>query len=209
MRVVLVGAREDGQAHIVFEAIGEEGEHEVVAFLDETPELWGRRVFGVPVVGPPSEVQAAKELGARAGHVAIGNGAARARLAIGLEEAGIELLTVVHPGAQVAPSAVLGRGVFVGAGAVVSTGAVVGDLALVPPTSMVSHHVRIGTAASLSPGARMGGRSRLGARALLGLGATVLPDRIVGDDAVIGAGAVVTKDVPPGATVVGIPGRVI
>lgn len=205
MKVVLVGARADGQAHLVKEAIEEAGEHEVVAFLDETPELQGQRVLGVPVVGPLARVDAARDLGATVGHIAIGNGAARERLAQGLTGAGLGLLTVIHPDAKISPSARIGDGVFVGALAMISTGAVVGDLALIPPTSMVSHHVRVGIAASLSPGARLGGRSHLGDRAFAGLGATVLPDRIVGADAVVGAGSVVTKDVPPGVTVVGVP----
>ena len=208
MKVLLVGARTDGQAHIVLEALAEQGEHEVVAFLDETPELWDQRVFDIPVLGPPSRVQEALDLGAKAAHIAIGDGAARARLAPGLQAAGLELLTVIHPRAYVAPSARIGKGVFVGALALVGTGATVDDLALIPPTSMVSHHVHVATAASLSPGARMGGRSRLGERALLGIGATLLPDRVIGADAVIGAGSVVTKDVEEGATVVGVPGRV-
>ena len=38
---------------------------------------------------------------------------------------------------------------------------------------------------------------------------TVLPGVTIGDDTVIGAGSVVTKDVPPGATVVGNPAREI
>ncbi len=207
MKVVLVGARADGQAHLVLEALAERGEHEAVGFLDETEELWDQSVFGLPVLGPPSRTDAARALGAEAFHVAIGSGAARQRIAAGLGEAGLEALSVVHTGAHVAPSARIGAGVFVGVAAVISSGARVDDLALIAPTSLVSHHVQVGAAASLSPGARMGGRSRLGERALLGLGAVVLPDRAVGDDAVVGAGSVVTKDVPPGRTVVGVPGK--
>jgi acetyltransferase-like isoleucine patch superfamily enzyme len=43
--------------------------------------------------------------------------------------------------------------------------------------------------------------------AWLGAGAIVLPSVTVGRDAIVGAGAVVTRDVPPGATVVGVPAR--
>lgn len=43
----------------------------------------------------------------------------------------------------------------------------------------------------------------------IGAGATVLPGVCLGVGAVVGAGAVVTKDVPPGAVVVGVPGRIV
>ena len=47
------------------------------------------------------------------------------------------------------------------------------------------------------------------AGASIGAGATVLPGRTIGAGATVGAGAVVTKDVLPGATVVGNPARQI
>lgn len=48
---------------------------------------------------------------------------------------------------------------------------------------------------------------RRGAR--VGINATLLPEVVVGEGALVGAGAVVTRDVPPGAVVVGNPARVI
>lgn len=44
--------------------------------------------------------------------------------------------------------------------------------------------------------------------AVIGGGATILPGVRIGAGAIIGAGTVVTKDVPPGVTVVGNPGRI-
>jgi serine O-acetyltransferase len=44
---------------------------------------------------------------------------------------------------------------------------------------------------------------------VLGTGAVALGDIAIGDGARIGSGSVVVRPVPPGATVVGIPGRVV
>jgi maltose O-acetyltransferase len=47
----------------------------------------------------------------------------------------------------------------------------------------------------------------IGANVWIGGGAIILPGVTVGDDAIVGAGAVVTRDVRPGATVVGNPAK--
>jgi acetyltransferase-like isoleucine patch superfamily enzyme len=43
--------------------------------------------------------------------------------------------------------------------------------------------------------------------AAIGSGAVILPGITIGERAMVGAGSVVTKDVPAGATVVGVPAR--
>jgi acetyltransferase-like isoleucine patch superfamily enzyme len=52
-------------------------------------------------------------------------------------------------------------------------------------------------------------RTRVGRRASIGSNATILCGITIGEGALIGAGAVVTKNVPPGATVVGNPARIL
>jgi maltose O-acetyltransferase len=49
----------------------------------------------------------------------------------------------------------------------------------------------------------------IGRNVWIGGGVLILPGVTVGDDAIIGAGAVVTRDVAPGATVGGIPARIL
>ena len=45
--------------------------------------------------------------------------------------------------------------------------------------------------------------------ASIGANATILPGLTIGEGAMVGAGSVVTKDVPPGVTVVGNPARLV
>lgn len=99
--------------------------------------------------------------------------------------------TVVLEHAHVGPGSRIGRGVIVNTGAVVEHDCVVGD---------GSH---------LAPGAYLLGDATVGERTLVGSGARVLPGVSVGSDATIGAGAVVTESVADGATVVGVPARVV
>jgi maltose O-acetyltransferase len=53
------------------------------------------------------------------------------------------------------------------------------------------------------------GAVKIGDRVFIGANATILPGVTIGDDAVIGAGSVVTRDIPAGAVVAGVPARVI
>jgi len=209
MKIVLIGARHDGQAGVVLDAIAYGLPYQVVAFLDETKELWGSRVEGIPVYGGPAYIDRALEQGATGGMVSIGDPAGRQRLAGVLRDADLEMITMIHPTAFVAASAWIGAGTFIGPLVGVSAHCRLGELSFIQGSAYIGHDAHLGPATTLAPGVAIGGRCRIGERAFLGLGAVVLPDVTIGDDAVVGAGAVVREDVAPGTTVVGVPARSI
>ena len=73
--------------------------------------------------------------------------------------------------------------------------------------SIISQHVTIG--AAWHRRARDGGRPRVGDDVMLGAGCVLLGGFEIGDGAIVGANAVVTKSVPAGCTVAGVPARPI
>lgn len=120
-----------------------------------------------------------------------------------------DLVTVIHPSAWVSSTATIGGGVFIGPHAVVHAGAVIRDHAIINTGAIVEHDCDIGENAHLAPGAVLGGTVRVGADALVGLGARAIPGVRIGAGCAIGAGSVVIRDIPDGATVMGVPAKAV
>ena len=104
-------------------------------------------------------------------------------------------------GIEIHPGATISEGLFIDHGA----GTVIGET------------VEIGKNVTLYQGVTLGGTGKekgkrhptIGDNVVVAAGAKVLGSFTVGHNAKIGAGSVVLKEVPPYATVVGIPGKVV
>jgi len=105
-------------------------------------------------------------------------------------------------GIEIHPGAVIGRRVFIDHG----MGVVIGETAEIGDGCTIYQGVTLG-GTSLYRGAKR--HPTLGAGVVVGAGAKVLGGFTVGDGANVGSNAVVVKEVPAGATVVGIPGRIV
>lgn len=104
-------------------------------------------------------------------------------------------------GIEIHPGATIGRGFFIDHG----MGVVIGETAEIGDNVMLYHGVTLGGTA-LHQGKR---HPTLGNGVIVGAGAKVLGAITVGDGARVGSNAVVVADVPGGATVVGIPAKVV
>jgi serine O-acetyltransferase len=104
-------------------------------------------------------------------------------------------------GIEIHPGAVIGRRFFIDHG----MGVVIGETAVIGDDCTLYHGVTLG-GTSWQKGKR---HPTLGRDVVVGAGAKVLGPLLIGDGVRIGSNAVVVKSVPAGATVVGVPGRII
>jgi len=101
----------------------------------------------------------------------------------------------IHPGAKI------GRRVFIDHG----MGIVIGETAEIGDDTLLYKGVVLG-GTSLEREKR---HPTIGKNVVIGSNACVLGPITIGDGAKIGSGSVVVKDVPTGATVVGVPGKIV
>jgi len=105
-------------------------------------------------------------------------------------------------GIEIHPGATIGRRVFIDHG----MGVVIGETAEVGDDCTIYQGVTLG-GTSLYRGEKR--HPTLGKGVVVSAGAKVLGGFTVGDGAKVGSNAVVLKEVPAGATVVGVPGRIV
>jgi serine O-acetyltransferase len=104
-------------------------------------------------------------------------------------------------GIEIHPGATIGRRVFIDHG----MGVVIGETAEIHDECTLYHGVTLG-GTSWNKGKR---HPTLGRGVVIGAGAKILGPILVGDGAKIGSNAVVVRDVPAGATAVGVPARIL
>ena len=145
------------------------------------------------------------------------------RLEADRKNSAIPLLDIIPIDARIEPGAIIRAGVKIGKnaiimmGAIINIGAEIGDYTMIDMNAVIGARGKIGKRVHLGAGSVIAGVLEPPSQepciieddVLIGANAVILEGIKIGQGAVVAAGSIVTKNVPPGVVVAGIPAKII
>lgn len=119
------------------------------------------------------------------------------------------LVTAIHPTAQIMDQALIESGVWINAGAIIGYKSEIKSGVLINTRAIVEHHCILESCSQLDPAVVVAGNVIINECAHAHMGALIANRLIIGANAIIGAGSVVLKNVNANTKVVGAPAKKI
>lgn len=201
-RLIIIGA--GGHGKVVADNALKNG-YTDIAFVDDAV---AGECLGFPIIGKIDDI-AAMDDGKTDFVLGIGDNKTRKTIA---EENSVNWVTLIHPSAQIAVNASIGKGTVIMAGAVVNASATIGRHCIINTCSVVEHDNVIKDYVHISPGVHLSGAVTIGNSSWIGTGTNVINNIEICDDAVVGVGSIVVKEIQEKGTyygLVGMQGRLI
>jgi UDP-N-acetylbacillosamine N-acetyltransferase len=207
-KLVIWGA--GGHAMVVADILRCQGGFEIIGFLDDSnPARWRQAFCGSTILGGQDCLPSLISDGVNTIIIAIGDCAARIKLASIAKAAGFSLATAIHPSATIAADVTIREGSVIAAGAILNPAVRIGANVIINTAASIDHECLIEDGVHISPGAQLGGAVRVCRGAWVAIGATVIPKVCIGERSLVGAGAVVVHDLPADVIAYGVPAKVI
>lgn len=192
-RLVIIGA--SGHGKVIADSALKNG-YTDICFVDDN--VTGECI-GFPIIGVVSDIEKWND-----GHtdfvIGIGNNAVRTMIA---EKYNVKWVPIIHPSAQIAFNATIGKGTVVMANAVVNACTTIGEHCIINTGAVVEHDNVLGDYVHISPGVKLSGTVTVGAHTWIGTGSSVINNVTIAEDVVVGIGSVVVKDIKAKGTYFG------
>ncbi|TVL99747.1 MAG: sialic acid O-acetyltransferase NeuD family sugar O-acyltransferase [Candidatus Brocadia sp. WS118] len=181
--------------------------YSLIGFLDDDPNKIGKEVFGLPVLGPVSDILEMKNLA-----VVIGIAFPRIKekiIANISRNKTLEYPTIVSPKAWVSKQTNVGEGTIIYPGCSINYGSRVGNFVVMNMNCAIGHDCQLSDFSSFAPGVNLGGHTVIGRAADIGIGAATKQFITIGDNAVVGGQSMVIQNIKANVKVVGVPAKEI
>jgi len=188
------------------------GHSAAVCFLSDSPDEISANNLSVPTFSLEAFASAECMSEGTSVIIAVADAEIRRKLAARVKASGLRTGQAIAATAIIGPGVELGEGAIICHHAIITASVEIGVHFQANIYSYVAHDCVIGDFVTLAPRVCINGNTiieddaYIGTGAILKQGTPAKPLRI-GKGAIVGMGAVVTKDVPPGAVVVGNPAK--
>jgi len=185
--------------------------YEIVCLISDVPSEHGKIIHEIPVLSLDEAYERYPLARVVRG---IGNPKASESIMNKAATKGFGFETIIHPNVEMSEYVKIGTGTVILAGSIISTNINIGKHVQINLNCTIGHDAIFEDFSTIAPGVHISGWVHLGKRVRIGTGAVVVDgsseERLsIGDDVIIGAGACVTKPIPSGLTVVGVPAKPI
>lgn len=142
--------------------------------------------------------------------IAVGDNFIRAKLAQKVQEAGFNLVNLIHPSAIISKSARLDKeGILIMPNVVVNAKATIKKGVILNTACVIEHECFVDEFTHISVGAKLAGNVKIGKFCLLGVSSAVLPNISICDEVVVGGGALCHQNITQKGVYVGVGARKI
>lgn len=183
----------------------EQLKYEVVGFLDERPEMKGKMVDGIPVLGDIQDVFSLRNK-IKVVCSGVGDPSLKKRFAKKTKEEGFEFAdSLVHPSIYISKRSTIGIGSIICEGTILTTNVQIGNFVIINRSSNISHDDIITDYATIGPGVNIAGNVIIGEGAYIGIGSSIREKINIGAWSIIGGGSFVMNNVPQKTMYAGVP----
>lgn len=181
---------------------------DVLGFIDDTPELQGKVINDLPILG---NYEWLKQHGGNIALCIVDKPKIKRKL---VEK--IKLISNIIFPTIISTDSIVSKFVKWGEGCIVSLpynfispNVEISDFVFINCTTRIGHDVKIGAYTTIFSGIDIGGFAEIGADCVIGSGSVINPHIKIGNGSIIGGGSVVVKDIPAGVVAAGCPAKVI
>lgn len=183
-------------------------EWNLMGFIDNTPELYGKIINGYPVLGNDDWFNSINDIIYTVCAVGSSKGKKSWTDRIYQKE-NVRFATLVDPYARISDLVDIGEGTIICAGSIITVNISIGRHVIINLDCTVGHDAVIDDYCTINPSVNVSGNVHIGTVTEIGTGSNIVQKVNIGMNSVIGAGSVVTKDIPDYCTAVGIPAKPI